>query len=217
MPIGEERLTVEEILAKFPHGVAECRFVCAGIATPLTVDEMAGIFAAAYEAQIGGAPSRDLLRITMAIIGLENANGKAIIQHNWGNVMADAGWISRGYPTWMHPKWEPGQPMFFRAYPSHLVGARDWWRLMFKKFRPVLVAANEGDAKEAVAQLYKLGYVVGGSRTGYANTVTKLADSKEYREAFGWTKPRARGWMGPVAGGVGLAGIVAHALFGRGG
>jgi hypothetical protein len=173
-------------------------------ATPLSMPDVARIGARTFASFAGRLPTRGMLAILVGIIGLENAGGRAILQHNWGNISGEG---PAGY--WTHPKPTPGQPLKFRAYRSQDEGALAWWRLVLRRYRAVLERGDAHDPRGAVHQLYRLGYVVAmspGEETVYANAVEKL-----YRAALQTWIPAAHVYPSPaiaLAVGLGSAGAL---------
>lgn len=149
---------------------------------PRTVDrlamhQVARIGARAFGAVTGRLVPHGMLAIQCAIVGLENANGDAIVCHNWGNLQGNG---PAGYWTPPHDLGE-GQPTHFQAFVDDDQGARAWWSLMLfwdrRRYVPVLRAGLNNDPREAVHQLYKLGYVLArtaNEESAYAGTVVKL-------------------------------------------
>ena len=175
--------------------------------TPLSEPEMAEVFAVGHQLATGRrAGSRRLLETALAIIGVENANGRAIIQHNWGNISCRPG--SPG-PKWMHPVPQEGQPLTFRAYPSHEAGVTAWWRLMYRDpgHRRALAAAALGRPVAMVDALYDSHYVVGGSVRGYRRGAAHW--SQHYREErlFAPFGPYRADWVGLAALAAGTVGV----------
>lgn len=134
--------------------------------TPLSPLQMAapdGPFVQGHCRVAGRPPTITFLRNCLAIIGVENANGRAINNNNWGNVMAGPSWRESGRDYWAHPKPQAGQPAFFRAYKTSVAGAERFWRTLYA--RPtVLQWANTGDTKRMVRELYATAYVVAASK-----------------------------------------------------
>lgn len=132
--------------------------------TPLEPRQMASVFAESYRRLFGRRLDAAAAPNLLAIIGLENGNGRAIIWHNWGNI---SGSPASG-PAWAHPKPQPGHPYFFRAFDSHDSGSVAWWQLIGSRFPSVLRAALRNRPELMVRELYRLGYV--GSPKGERNT-----------------------------------------------
>jgi hypothetical protein len=178
--------------------------------TPLGERAMAIQFVVSYMWVTGKKPgSRALLYNALAIIGVENASGAAIQNHNWGNIMASP--YTWGGAAWPHPRPSPGQPSFFRAYPDHDSGAEAWWRLMLRRYRPALERAAADDPVGMVRELYRLGYVV-GNQAAYERLAAQLAEGyKRIRlfEGAGWLPADWVGAAAAAAGVVGVAGLVA--------
>lgn len=173
--------------------------------TPLTMPEVARELAAAHYSVVNILPHANVLAIACAIIGLENARGKAILNHNYGNIS----WVGQTTDWWTHPKPQEGQPLRFAAYPSHQDGARAWWKLMRRRYLPVLARGLAADPRGAVRELYRLGYVAPaspGEEDRYAKAVVSM-----YREAADDWIPASGVYsdpMGPIALGLGLATVL---------
>ncbi len=127
--------------------------------TPLTPRQMAKVFREG--AKRAGLPDDPvLLSALMGIIGIENANGRSIIQHNWGNIMATKGWIASGKDFWGRPHSDAGQPQGFRAYPTHNAGVDDFFRIITgKRHKGVLVPAKAGDPRAVGEALFDSNYI----------------------------------------------------------
>lgn len=177
-------------------------------ATPLSVPDMAEWFVRGHELAIGHKPgSRALLYAALTIIGLENGNGRAIIQHNWGNISAGQYWPGN---VWAHPDPQPGQPAYFRAFASHDAGCAEWWWLMYSRYPSVLRQAAASRPRKMVRELYAQGYVAGpdAQRVVYEDTCVKLY--REYRRAqlFAPDVPLLSDWVPAVAFVGGVVGAV---------
>jgi len=147
--------------------------------TPLTRDETAARFVPAYRAVFGANPDRNRAEMLLALAWLENANGQAFIQFNWGNLSvrpSDAVLFWR--PPWfdlaevealpegskkarlldVHARMVAGKaPQAFRAYRSHEEGLAAWLRLL--KDRPsILAAATSGDPVAFAHAIYSTKY-----------------------------------------------------------
>jgi hypothetical protein len=135
-------------------------------ATPLTRAAMAALFVPAYVERFGQEPDRNRAEMLLALAFLENANGAAIIQFNWGNVSvtpSDA--VNYWRPPWfdlveveampegakkarlldVHQRMiDHKAPSAFLALPSHAAGLQRWLGELQR--RPnVLEAATSGD------------------------------------------------------------------------
>jgi hypothetical protein len=149
-------------------------------ATPLRGFELAQAFDDGHVAATGRHVDKRLGENALAIIGVENANGRAIIQHNWGNVSCTPRTWSG--PMWQTPTPQSGQPLYFRAYSSHLEGCSAWWRLMYRGGHVrALEFAARGRPDLMVDALYASHYVVGGSQSGYRRNAVLFA--RQYRRA----------------------------------
>lgn len=157
---------------------AEPPYVVPRTATPLRGFALADAFCAGHVEATGYQLDKRLGENALAIIGVENANGRAIIQHNWGNVSCTPRTWSG--PMWQHPTPQSGQPLYFRAYSSHLEGCSAWWRLMYRGAHVrALEFAALGRPDLMVDALYASHYVVGGSQSGYRRNAVLFA--RQYR------------------------------------
>lgn len=127
-------------------------------ATPLAMPDVARVGASTFAELFGRLVPPGMLALCCAIVGIENGRGRAIIQHNWGNLSGDG---PAGY--WVPPTTPAGQPARFQAFESHEAGARAWWRLVARRYRSVLLAGYDNDPRLAVRELYRLGYVAPSS------------------------------------------------------
>jgi hypothetical protein len=175
--------------------------------TPLSEREMAVQFVFSLMWVTGGRKpgGRALLYNALAIIGVENASGQAIENHNWGNIMADpATWNG---PAWPHPNPSPGQPLFFRQYPDHDAGCEAWWRLMLRRYRPALERAAADDPVGMVRELYRLGYVVGNQKA-YERRAAQLAAGYKRIKLFEGAGILRADWIGLTALSAGAAAAI---------
>jgi hypothetical protein len=185
-------------------------------ATPLSEGTLAAQFALGYRIATDreSLPSRKLMENALAIIGVENGDGRAIQNYNWGNISCTPATWSAG--MWMHPQPQPGQPLFFRAYSSHDQGSSAWWRLMLgnTEHRKALLWAARGRPDLMVHALYESHYVVGGSERDYQRAAIALANSYRLHGYFRQAVPAfsgerfADGWIAPTAAAGGVAGIL---------
>jgi len=177
-------------------------------ATPLYGRDLARMFANGHELATGRPiGSRRMAESALGIIGVENANGRALIQHNWGNVSCTPRtWTG---PMWQTPVPQSGQPLYFRAYATHEDGCRAWWRLMYRGHRRALEMAALGRPDLMVDALYDSHYVVGGSQSGYRRNACRFAEQYRRERLFSWRglSHYGRGDLVAVAGG--LVGTVA--------
>lgn len=134
---------------------------------------------AAYTLAFGQSPSRETAELLLALVELENAHGRAIIQFNWGNVSTVASdavdyWV----PPWfdldainampdteaekkarylkLHAQMVAGKvPSAFLALPSHVDGAR----LFLQNVKPSMYdAARTGDPLAFAHAYWASGY-----------------------------------------------------------
>lgn len=167
--------------------------------TPLTLDELAKVLQA--EAEKLGITDALTLAMLGGLVGLECAQGKAINNHNWGNVMASRDWINAGKPFWGRPHQDGNQPQAFRAYPTHAEGAAAWLRLLTTgRHRPALDFARLGDAQGMADSLFRTSYIVPVRLSGskpveqqkaeYAAGIRSIAQKLLDRQAFGNSSKR---------------------------
>lgn len=172
--------------------------------TALTRQQMAELFVPAYVELFGASPDRDRAEMLLALAFIENANGAAIIQHNWGNVSvtpSDA--VTYWRPPWfdlaeveampesarkaryldVHQRMlDHKAPQAFLALPSHAAGLKRW--LGELKRRPsVLAAASSGDANAFAQQIFETRYCPDPECRDAGPSYGKLRD--EIRDA-GW-------------------------------
>lgn len=189
--------------------MAEAVDVVPRTATPLSEPDMAAMFALGHELATGRkAGSRRFLETALGIIGVENADGRAFIQHNWGNISC---WPDSPGPKWEHPVPQEGQPATFRAYPSHDAGVRAWWRLMYRDpgHRRALEAAALGRPVQMVRALYASHYVVGGNARAYERGAAHWAEHYRRERLFARFGPYRSDWIGGAAVLVGSLGCAA--------
>lgn len=198
--------------------------------TSLTPAQMVQPLIDGHQVVAGQPPTVTMLELVLGIIGLENANGRAIQNHNWGNVMAGPSWQQRGdywhrcrIPEVCKP--HPGQPMYFRAHATHKDGAADFWRQLYN--RPsVLDAAIRGDVPAMVQALYETKYVVAESKgevqrytDGVAALVKQYQDAQLFRVGEHPAPPQVAVDLLPSAGlvaaGLGALGLVGGVILER--
>lgn len=62
-----------------------------GNATPVAPSSMAQALLGAYSQRFGHPPDRETAELLLALLFLENDHGRAVIEHNWGNISVFAG------------------------------------------------------------------------------------------------------------------------------
>lgn len=63
----------------------------AGNSTPVAPADMASALVRAYSQRFGHPPDRETATLLLALLFLEHDHGRAVIEHNWGNVSTKAG------------------------------------------------------------------------------------------------------------------------------
>lgn len=125
------------------HVVSKERF-------PIDMVEMTARLASTYETLCGVLPSKPLLRFASGLGGVEHGGGLYVNNGNFGNTTAPGGYDGT--------VWEANGLQFI-DFPTLEYGMLYWWELMFRRYRPVLEDADQGDADAAVRDLFRLGYV----------------------------------------------------------
>lgn len=176
-------------------------------ATPLSRDATAAAFLPAYAQAFGALPDRNRAELLLALVWLENANGKAIIQHNWGNLATKPNGGDYWRPPWfdlaavealpdggkksrlldLHQRMLNGAaPEAFRAFASHELGAAAWLRLLQKPgMSGVLAAASSGDAVAFAHAIFSSGYCPDPECRDAGPSYDKLRDEIRARNYFG--------------------------------
>jgi len=162
--------------------------------TPQSIAGVWRLLRDAFWARFGSVPSATTLALAAGVVGLETGGGRFIVQNNFGNIMAGPGW---GGAYWPRPTSDPRQPTRFRAYPTAVDGASDFWATLARNHRGALAAMAQGDASAVTAELYRSSYVVGGNARAYRDGVAHWA-----RQVSG------RGWVLPIAATVAALGVV---------
>lgn len=140
------------------------------IATPLVVGEMAVILEQAYRLVFGQTPTRSELSWLLGLARHENANGSAIIQHNWGNRVLGKSSGDYWVPRWadmsinsdnlnardanVRTRLLAGKPTptKFASYGSHLEGATQFMRLFKAQTHQRIILAARADDEEGFHQ-----------------------------------------------------------------
>jgi hypothetical protein len=114
----------------------------------------------------------------LAFLWNENARGRAIIQHNWGNLSSSGKSGDFWRPPWfdlekveqmdepkrslyrgIHERMLKGQePSAFRAFPSHEIGAIVWLERLRDRFPTILTASRQNSAVAMQDAIYQSGY-----------------------------------------------------------
>lgn len=172
-------------------------------ATPLTVTEMAVVLEAAYRDVFPGEePTQSELSWLLGLARNENANGRAIIQYNWGNRVPGKSRVDYWVPNWANraiptaqlsprdaltrTRLDGGKPVptRFAAYDNHEQGAAQYLKLFkattHQRIREAAKANDAGAFHRAVYTPHpvtKMSYCpdCGGSKVG--ETYRALAES----------------------------------------
>lgn len=115
--------------------------------TPLNPAEMLARIVEMYQETYGRTPTARAASWLLTLLWHENAGGRAIQNHNWGNVMAGPSWPG---DKWEAPAHDEGEPDFFRAYPTHEDGSNAWWKVLHRRdgtHLRIITAAERGDAR----------------------------------------------------------------------
>lgn len=125
---------------------------------------------------LGTLPSHPRLMMGWSHIALENAHGRALWNHNFGNISAFGGWPGPYYVIRVQEridgvwKWVD---MKFRSYADSVTGAADYWRLMAGRYASALARFDFGDANGAAYALSNAGYFTARADQ-YAKTMSAL-------------------------------------------
>jgi hypothetical protein len=166
-------------------------------ATPLASTETAPAFIRAWAIVFGTTPSRTEAEWLLALLWNENARGRAIIQHNWGNLSTHP---SRGGDYW-RPPWfdrakveameEPqrsrylaihermlqGQePEAFSGFADHETGARAWVSQLRRTFPSILKAAKKNSAVAMQDAVFQSNYCTSPACATIAPSYRSLRD-----------------------------------------
>ena len=120
--------------------------------TPLTRQGLAEALAAGHVRQFGAPPSYERLGLAWSQVNHETGDTLSAYNFNWGNIKA-FGWDGN-----YHLLTDDAPDEHFRAYPSAIEGAADYWRLLAARYPRVLQAFDRGNPAEAALELKKKGY-----------------------------------------------------------
>lgn len=197
--------------------------------TPLSSAETAPAFIRAWASVFGDLPRRSEAEWLLALLWNENARGRAIIQHNWGNLSTRPS-PDRDYwrPPWfdaakiaemdepkrsqmqrIHERMLAGQePEAFRAWPDHETGARQWMSQLKRTFPEILRAAKKNSAvamQDAVAEKYCASPACKTIAPSYRSLRNEIRDQGLFANLPGSSSSTGGGWL--VLGGAGLFGL----------
>lgn len=124
--------------------------------TPIAFNDIPGIVRSAIKKELGHEPDSHTVNNLSALIALEVARGKAVNNHNLGNISVSESFSGTAWrPPWfevdsnssernkfLHEEMLAGRaPRAFRAYSTLADGAGDWARRMATTFKSALEAA----------------------------------------------------------------------------
>jgi hypothetical protein len=161
------------------------------IRTPLTDQQLAEVLAAAHVQVTSKPPSRARLGIAWAQVQHETARTHSAYNYNWGNIIATPAWTGDWHQLSGGLGPTGDQPGKFRAYPSAVAGAADYWRLLIRRYPRALEAFDHGDPNAAAAELRAAGYYE-GDRSIYAAAMRRFY--QEYSDKF-----NRQGWADKLA------------------
>jgi hypothetical protein len=149
-----------------------------GNATPVTPSAMAAAVVPAYAQRFGRPPDRETAELLLALLFIENDHGRAVIEHNWGNISTFAGpAVDYWRPPWFdldavnaRPDTDPKKkrylalhqqmldhkaPSAFRAFRDDQQGIVVW----LANVKPSMYdAAATGDPKQFAFAYWSSGY-----------------------------------------------------------
>lgn len=149
--------------------------------TPVAEQHIAESLLGAYPEVFRSEPSRQAASLLLAHIFLENRNGQAIYNNNFGNLSGSSTW---GYypAAWMNPEYNasieddakrkryqrlyerataspPTVPNKFQHFPSADAGLKAYLKLISKdRYAPLMRAAESGDPNAFAHATYSTGY-----------------------------------------------------------
>lgn len=147
--------------------------------TPLPLPEVATVMMNAWESTEHPLPSRAAAELLLGLLAVENRNGEAFQNFNWGNLSS----LARQNDTYWRPPWfrlqdieqisDPArretmrrnhelmlagqEPAAFEAHTDHFAGAKRWINRLHQRFSPMLEAAEQG-AEPLARQYFDTGY-----------------------------------------------------------
>lgn len=166
----------------------------------------------AYTARFGVAPDRETAELLLALLFLENANGQAVIEHNWGNISVFAADnVDYWRPPWfdiekisalpegekksrylnLHARMVAHQvPSAFRAFPDDATGIRVW----LANVKPSMYeAAATGDPMAFAHAYWASGYCPDQACKESGPTYRKLQDEIRKAGYFSGLAPAKKG------------------------
>lgn len=173
--------------APWEEPVAPWREV-ARVVTPITELELLAAVRDGHRVAFGTPPSPERLGIAWAQLALETGRGARCNNNNIGNLTTGKKWLGDRFTIAVPP---PDPPkLTFRAYSSPLVGASDYWVLIFDRFPTVLPLFDRGDAIAAAVELGRRKYFL-APVTQYAKGMSSLYAEGLRRGLFGSPLPPA--------------------------
>lgn len=173
-------------------------------ATPLGAAEQVPIFLDAWASVFGDQPARSQAEWLLGgLLWNENAKGRAIIQHNWGNLSSTGKSGDFWRPPWfdqakidqmegarqrrmqrLHDRMVRGEePSAFRAWPDHATGARVWLSRLRDTFPGILRAAKRNSARALAKAVFRSRYCVSPACDSAANVEQRRLLRDEVRRA----------------------------------
>lgn len=182
-------------------------------------------------------PSQRAAELLLALLWVENARGRSIMNHNWGNLSS----LGREGTTFWRPPWfrledverieDPAErermgrihqemldhraPSAFEAHSDHFAGAKRWIERLHEKFPTLLEAAATGDAAQFAEQYGASNYCtspVCQDVPRFARTFGDLADDAHRKGYLAGLAPAEA----PASAAGGSAALVAVVALGAG-
>lgn len=163
----------------------------------------------------------------LSLVWIETGNGRAMTQHNWGNL---SGAYQGNYwrPPWfevdesssqrnryLHQRMLEGKaPSKFRAYRDRGEGLDDFLRLIYSRpFAPMLVAARAGDTRAFANAVHDTGYCPDDACRG-ERTFARYDDlSRTFRPLLGLSSTSIVPTSSPSSSPSGLSSLGSVLLF----
>lgn len=150
--------------------------------TPLEPAELRDVLAKGHLQALGSQPSDNRLGIAWSQVNLETGQTKSAYNFNWGNVIAGPGWTGE----WHTLQLPSNEPPNYRAYPTAVDGAADYWKVVERMNRErsgrLFAAFDAGDVDAAAAELRAAGYFT-APLAPYQSTMRVFF--KRYKETLG--------------------------------
>lgn len=159
--------------------------------TPLSVDAFAQQFEEAFTEYFQRPPTRAEALWLFVLLTHENADGRSIIAHNWGNVTAPHRKMLHWVPPWVEDTSHrlhnaPNVPKQFAAFHAHKEGAKRWLRLLDKDAQGTHQRILKAAANDGPVEAFQHAVATPHPKTGmvYCVECTTEATRKRYQQLY---------------------------------